>query len=242
MSLIEIKNLVKRFGKFEALRGINLNLVKGEVAVLMGPNGSGKTTLIKSILGLVIPDSGEIIVGGKKISDDFRYREQIGYMPQIANYPENLKVKELFSIVKDIRGKSSTDDELIEDFGIGNIIEKKFGQLSGGFKQRVTAAIAFLYNPEILILDEPTSSLDPLSNEIMKKKILKEKQNGKLMLVSSHIVSESEEIADRIIYLLDGKVIFNKKLSELKNGDGRVRLGDKIKKHISDYNLHVNNE
>lgn len=230
MRSIEIKNLKKSFGKFDVLKGINLELVPGEAAVLMGPNGSGKTTLIKSILGLVIPDGGEIIVNGRNISDDFKYRAQIGYMPQIANYPENLKVRELFSIVKDIRGGNKlNDDELINEFGIENIFERKFGQLSGGFKQRVTAAIAFLYDPEILILDEPTASLDPVSNEIMKKKIMNERDKGKLLIVSSHIVSEVEEIADTIIYMLDGKIIMSRKLAELKNGEGRVKLGDKIK-------------
>ena len=203
--MIEIKDIQMSYGKFKALNGIDLKLEKGQVAALMGPNGSGKSTLLKSILGLVIPESGKILVNGEDTKDQFLYRNNIGYMPQIANYPENLKVKELFKIVKDIRSRyKDLDEELIESFKIHKIYEKYFGQLSGGYKQRVTASLAFLFDPEILILDEPTASLDPLSTEILKTKILDTKKRDKLLIISSHIISEMDELADRIVYLLDG--------------------------------------
>jgi Cu-processing system ATP-binding protein len=226
--MIETKDLHVCYGKFEALKGIDLKLEKGQVIALMGPNGSGKSTLMKSILGLVIPDSGKILVDGKDIRDDYIYRKNIGYMPQIANYPENLKVKELFNIVKDIRSDFKTgDNELTEKFEINNIYEKNFGQLSGGYKQRVTASIAFLSDPEILILDEPTASLDPVSTEIIKTKILESKKQNKLIIISSHIMSEMDELADRIIYLLDGKVHLDIGVKEIKNGSGE-KLGKAI--------------
>lgn len=216
------------YGKFKALETIDLRLEKDQVVALMGPNGSGKSTLLKSILGLVIPQSGRIIVNGINIKGNYQYRNNIGYMPQIANYPENLKVKELFNIVKEIRpGYEKTDEELIEKFKINEMYEKYFGQLSGGFKQRVTASIAFLFNPGILILDEPTASLDPLSTEIIKSKILDTKKTGKLILISSHIISEMDEIADRLVYLLDGSVKLNLPVKEIKNGSGE-RLGKAI--------------
>jgi Cu-processing system ATP-binding protein len=177
--MIEIKDIQMSYGKFKALNGIDLKLEKGQVAALMGPNGSGKSTLLKSILGLVIPESGKILVNGEDTKDQFLYRNNIGYMPQIANYPENLKVKELFKIVKDIRSRyKDLDEELIESFKIHEIYEKYFGQLSGGYKQRVTASLAFLFDPEILILDEPTASLDPLSTEILKDKNFRYKEKG----------------------------------------------------------------
>lgn len=226
MSTIELKNLCKSFGKIQVLKNIDLELKSGEVTALMGPNGSGKTTLLKSILGLVIPDSGNIFVNNKDIRNDFNYRNLIGYMPQIANYPENMKVRELFAIVKDLRGhKEITDDELIDNFKLNDITGKNFGQLSGGYKQRVTGALAFLYHPDIMILDEPTASLDPLSSEIMRNKILKEKEKDKIIIISSHIASEVETLADRLIYILDGKIIINKTLKELKNGSQELKLG-----------------
>lgn len=226
--MIDTKDLHVSYGKFEALKGIDLKLEKGQVIALMGPNGSGKSTLMKSILGLVIPDNGKIFVDGEDIRDNHIYRKNIGYMPQIANYPENLKVKELFNIVKDIRADNKTsDNELTEKFEINNIFEKNFGQLSGGYKQRVTASIAFLSDPEILILDEPTASLDPVSTEIIKTKILESKNRNKLIIISSHIMSEMDELADRIIYLLDGKVHLDKGVKEIKNGTGE-KLGKAI--------------
>ncbi|MBV6478310.1 MAG: putative ABC transporter ATP-binding protein YxlF [Ignavibacteria bacterium] len=228
--MIEIKNLNKYYGKFHVLKNLDLNLEKGEIVALMGPNGSGKTTLMKSILGLVIPDKGEIKVNQISVKNNSSYRKIIGYMPQIANYPENLKVSELFKLIRDIRGgDDSPDKELIADFRIEEIYNKNFGQLSGGYKQRVTAAIAFMHKPSLLILDEPTSSLDPLSSEIMKSKILKEKKESNLIFVSSHIASEVELIADRIIYMLEGKIILNTLIKNIKNGATEFKLGKALK-------------
>ena len=226
--MIEINDLCMRYGKFTALKDIDLKLEKGQVIALMGPNGSGKSTLLKSILGLVVPESGSIRVDGRDIKDKYLYRNNIGYMPQIANYPENLKVKELFHIVKDIRSdKYEKDEELLLKFNINEISEKYFGQLSGGYKQRVTAAIAFLFDPQILILDEPTASLDPFSTEIIKSKILDSKKDNKLIIISTHIISEMDELADRIVYLLDGKVNLDMDVKDIKNGSGE-KLGKAI--------------
>lgn len=233
MSMIEIKNLNKYYGKFHVLKDLDLTLDKGEIVALMGPNGSGKTTLMKSILGLVIPEKGVISVDSVNIKESCNYRKMIGYMPQIANYPENLKVSELFSLIFDIRGRQEKhDEELMDEFKLKDIYNKNFGQLSGGYKQRVTAAIAFLHNPDLLMLDEPTSSLDPLSSEIMKNKILKEKKESNLIFVSSHITSEVELIADRIIYMLEGKIILNMLIKNIKNGTSGFKLGKALKELI----------
>lgn len=226
--MIDIKELNMSYGKSGALNNINLNLERGQVVALMGPNGSGKSTLLKSILGLVIPQKGKIVVNETDIENNYLYRNSIGYMPQLVNYPENLKVKELFNILKDIRsGITEIDEELLEKFRIHEIYDKFFGQLSGGFKQRVAASIAFLFVPDILILDEPTASLDPLSTEIMKSKILETKKENKLIIISSHIISEMDELADRIVYLLDGSIKLNMNVKEIKNGSGE-RLGKAI--------------
>lgn len=232
--MIDIKELSMSYGKSGALNNINLNLERGQVVALMGPNGSGKSTLLKSILGLVIPQNGKIVVNETDIENNYLYRNSIGYMPQLVNYPENLKVKELFNILKDIRnGITEIDEELLEKFRIHEIYDKFFGQLSGGFKQRVAASIAFLFVPDILILDEPTASLDPLSTEIMKSKILETKKENKLIIISSHIISEMDELADRIVYLLDGSIKLNMNVKDIKNGSGE-RLGKAITRVLQD--------
>lgn len=230
--MVEIRDLHKAFVRTQALRGADLTCHSGSVCALMGPNGSGKSTLMKSILGLVIPDSGEILFDGRSVLKSVDYRHRIGYMPQTVNYPHNLKVIELFEILKELR-TVQTDEELIHDFKIGELYEKKFGQLSGGMKQRVSAAIAFLFNPDVLILDEPTSSLDPLSAEIIKAKIRKSRLEGRTVIISSHHVNEVEEMSDRIAFMLDGKVVIDKLIAEIRNGTREFRLGKAIAELLS---------
>ena len=228
--MIQILNLKKRFGKFNVLNKINLDLRTGQVIALIGPNGCGKTTLIKSILGMVVPDEGEITVQGKLINGQWMYRDSIGYMPQMGKYPENLSVAQIFNMIKDIRFKHVQfyDDDLYEAFQLERILDKKMGNLSGGTRQKVSAQLAFLFNPRTLILDEPTAGLDPLSSEILKEKIMKEKNKGKLILITSHNLSELDEIVDRIVYMEDGEIILNKSLEQLKTDTGKSRLTDAI--------------
>lgn len=205
--MINLKNINKSYGKFHVLKSINLNIEKGQIIALMGPNGSGKTTLLKCILGLVIANSGEIKVDGVSIKNNFEYRHKIGYMPQTAYFPENIKVKDVIQIIKEIRGEeSATDFELYDYYGIENFTDKKISSLSQGMKQKVSSALTFMFDSEILILDEPTAGLDPLSAEYMKLKIKKEKEKGKLIIITTHILNEVEELSDRMIYLLDGEV------------------------------------
>lgn len=234
--MIEVINLKKSFGKLPVLKGINLSLKEGKVIAIMGPNGSGKTTLLKSMVGLVIPGSGDILIKGKSIKNSWKYREDIGYMPQIARYPENLKVKELIEMIKDIRGSDAElDEELIESLKVFQIYEKTMGTLSSGTKQRVSAVLAFLFNQEIIILDEPTAGLDPVSSEHVKNKIIQEREKGKLIIVTSHIMSEVEEIADRLIYMLEGKIHIDNTVDEIKAATKEVRLGKAIARIIGNY-------
>jgi len=219
--MINLKNINKSYGKFHVLKSINLNIEKGQIIALMEPNGSGKTTLLKCILGLVIANSGEIKVDDVSIKNNFEYRHKIGYMPQTAYFPENIKVKDVIQIIKEIRGeKSATDFELYHYYGIENFTDKKISSLSQGMKQKVSSALTFMFDSEILILDEPTAGLDPLSAEYMKLKIKKEKEKGKLIIITTHILNEVEELSDRMIYLLDGEVRADKiyERDSTKNG------------------------
>jgi Cu-processing system ATP-binding protein len=172
--MISVKNLSKNFGKLNVLSNIQLNCNKGECIALIGPNGCGKTTLIKSILGMVIPSSGEICVDGVNIANNESYRQKIGYMPQIGRYPDNMTISQIIDMIKEMRGSHQEhDEELIEQFNLHALRDKKMSTLSGGTTQKVSASLAFLFNPDILILDEPTAGLDPLASELLKEKIIK---------------------------------------------------------------------
>lgn len=228
--MIRIEHISKRFRKLQVLTDITASFDQGQVVSLIGPNGSGKTTLIKTILGMVRPDSGRIEVNGKPVNGDPAYREQIGYMPQIGRYPDNMKVGQLFRMMQDIRNLSEeqTDRELVEQFGLTGIAGKSMRTLSGGTRQKVSAALAFLFSPSVLILDEPTAGLDPLAAEILKAKILAEKQKGKLILITSHILSDIDELTSHVMYLQEGKMQFLKDLETLQEETGEIRLGKAI--------------
>lgn len=229
--MIEIKQLEKSYDKNRVLKGINLNFNEGKIVAVMGPNGSGKTTLLKCILGLVKPEKGEIKVNGINIKDNCDYRKFIGYMPQHSCYPDNLKVRELIEMLKDVRGNNiDYDEELIGKLQVLQNYEKQVGTLSSGTKQRVSSSIAFLFNQEIIILDEPTAGLDPVSSETVKNKILDAKQKGKLIIITTHITSEVEKLADRVIFLLEGDVKIDSTTEELIKSTGEADLNKAIAK------------
>ncbi len=228
--MIEIKNISKSFGKFQALNDITITCEKGQCIALIGPNGSGKTTLIKSILGMVVPEKGEILFNGKTIKNDFEYRAKIGYMPQIGRYPDNMTIGQIFEMMKDIRKVKDIhfDEELITSFELNKIFDKRMRTLSGGTRQKVSAALAFLFNADVLILDEPTAGLDPLSADILKEKIIKENKKGKLVIITSHILSELDELISHLIYMQDGKIRLYKNTDELKSESGQAKLSKAI--------------
>ncbi len=226
--MIQITGLEKRYGKIYALKGIDLSFGSNQVVALVGPNASGKTTLIKCILNMVIPDKGTILFDTKNIAGDVEYKSRIGYMPQIGRYPDNMLMGYLFGMMKDLgknRVQDVFDEELIAAFKLNEMFGKPMRALSGGTRQKVSAALAFMFNPDVIILDEPTAGLDPLASELLKQKIKKEKEAGKLILVTSHIMSEVEEIADTIAYIVEGEALFYKKISDIKSETGEERLG-----------------
>jgi len=216
--MIEIKDIHKRFGKNQVLKGVDLDIHQGGIFAILGPNGSGKTTLIKSILGMVIPQSGTINLNGKTIKKDWKYRNEIDYLPQIANFPNNLTVKELIKMIKDLRSNNTTKDQsLIELFKLETFIDKKLGNLSGGTKQKVNIVLAFMFDSPLIILDEPTTGLDPISLIRLKNLIDKEKEKGKTILITSHIMSFVEEVSNEIVFLLEGQIYFKGTIPELKS-------------------------
>ncbi len=229
--MIIASNVSKQFGKLKALDNVSATCVRGECIALIGPNGSGKTTLIKSILGMVVPNSGFITFNGKNILHDWLYREHIGYMPQIGKYPENMTIRQVFTMMKDIRqitNPEKLDEELICSFGLDKLLDKRMRTLSGGTRQKVSATLAFLFKPDVLILDEPTAGLDPIASEILKEKIIREKQKGKLILITSHILSDLDDLITQVIYMQDGQLIFHKSLIALKTDTGETKLSKAI--------------
>jgi Cu-processing system ATP-binding protein len=227
--MISIANVNKSFGKLSVLNEVALDLYMGKSYALVGPNGSGKTTLIKSVLGLVIPSSGEITFEGKRIARDWKYREKIGYMPQIGRYPENMTIGQLIDMMKNIRqNPPGLDDSLIDAFKLYKMYDKRMHTLSGGTRQKVSAALAFLFNPPVLILDEPTAGLDPISVEILKEKIQEEKGRNKLLMISSHILSDLDELASDIVYIYEGRVHYNSTICALKEETQEKKLGKAI--------------
>lgn len=215
--MIEIKDLHKKFGKNEVLKGIDLSINEGGIFSILGPNGSGKTTLIKCMLGMVIPDSGKITIRDEVVKNNYKYRERIDYLPQIARFPGNLTVKEIIAMIKDLRAsKTEKETELIELFKLEPFLNKRLDNLSGGTKQKVNLVLAFMFDSPLIILDEPTSGLDPISHLRLKNLIFAEKEKGKTILVTSHILSFVEDIADEIVFLLEGEIYFKGTINELK--------------------------
>ncbi len=214
--MIEFKNLHKRFGKLIVLDGLDLEINKGGIFAILGPNGSGKTTLIKCLLGMVIPNKGEIFFEKKSIHRQWAYRNNLNYLPQIANFPPNLTVIELINMVKNLRPKAANSEDLIELFGLKSFLDKKLGNLSGGTKQKVNIVLTFMFDSDLIVLDEPTNGLDPIALINLKEIIQKEKDKGKTILITTHIMSFVDEVADEIVFLLDGKIYFKGTIETLK--------------------------
>jgi Cu-processing system ATP-binding protein len=219
--MIRITGLTKRFGALHVLRGLDLEIGEGRVTAIVGPNGAGKTTLMKAVLGLTRSDGGEILIDGERVADDPRYRSNVGYMPQIARFPENLAAAELIAMVRDLRGNDApVDDDLIERFKLGDHLRKPLRTLSGGTRQKVNAVLAFLFCPSLLVLDEPTAGLDPVSSGILKDKILEVRDSGRPVIV----LSELDALADDIAFLVEGRVRYTGSVHDLKLATRQLSL------------------
>lgn len=226
MDSVVFSGVGKRYRSLWALRDVHATFRRGEVVMVIGPNGSGKTTLIKCLLGLVRPTTGSIRVEGQVIGPDPGYRRSIGYMPQISQFPPSLTIGQLLDMMRDVRGLSpaSADDGLVEELGLAAQLDKRLGALSGGTRQKVSAVLAFRSRPRILVMDEPTAGLDPVSARTVLDRAAALRSDGGTVLITSHLMEEVEALADRIAYLQEGHLRFLLPLSDVLQHTGTDRL------------------
>jgi Cu-processing system ATP-binding protein len=222
---IEISGLAKRYGRVDVLAGLDATIGRGRITALVGPNAAGKSTLLKCILGLVRPDAGTIRINGVLVTPDPAYRRVLGYMPQRAAFPDNLTGDEVIALLRKVRGlEAAIDFELIDRFGLGGELRKRVHTLSGGTRQKLNAVAAYLFRPSLVILDEPNAGLDPVANGLLKQKIVDSARLGATHLITSHVLSELEELADDVLFLTDGRVRFSGPLDTLRAATGEQRL------------------
>lgn len=215
--MIRVNNLTKQFGRFTALDNISISIPKGSVTAIIGPNASGKTTLLKALIGLVRFSDGAIYIDKEKVNGSALYRNNIGYMPQFPGFPENLTVGEVIKMVKELRpAVTEYDEELYACFQLQQHSHKKVRTLSGGTKQKLSAYLTLLFKPSLLILDEPTASLDSVASIHLKDAITRLHGEGKTILLTSHNIHELDEIADGLILLVESNIRYHGSLTQLK--------------------------
>ena len=215
MSII-IENISKTYKNQVALNSINLNIKKGEIVGLLGPNGAGKSTLIKILTGYISANNGEVKICGDNIKENPKLvKQKIGYLAENNPLYIEMYIKEYLKYIAEIYKVSFQEiDKIIELTGLNSEKNKKINQLSKGYKQRVGLAAALIHNPEVLILDEPTTGLDP--NQLIEiRKLIKNIGNNKTVIFSTHILQEVEKICDRIIIINKGNIVEDQKVDDL---------------------------
>lgn len=244
-SRITIKGLGKRYGTLWALRDADLTFHRGEVVMLIGPNASGKTTLIKCLLGLVHPSEGQIkiddtVIEAREGAPPPGYRDKIGYMPQISQFPPALTIAQLFAMMADVRGLSTDqlDDRLIKELGLEGQLDKRLSTLSGGTRQKVSAVLAFRTMPTVLVMDEPTAGLDPLSADRVLRMAGALRDRGGTVLITSHLMEEVEALADRVAYLEEGRLRFLLPVNEILGSTGTARLAQGLPRILQQMSTH----
>lgn len=221
---IKVSNLTKIYGEQKAVDGISFAVDKGEIVGFLGPNGAGKSTTMKIITGYLGQDGGEAIVCGLSVKEKpLETKKRIGYLPEANPLYPDMYVREYLDFIADVHGiadKKTRIEAVIALVGLTIESNKKLGQLSKGYKQRVGLAAALIHDPEVLILDEPTSGLDP--NQIIEiRDVIKNLGKNKTVLFSSHILQEVEALCDRVVIINRGKVVANSQLSQLRQENSR---------------------
>lgn len=219
--IISINDLRMSFGENEVLKGINLEVGKGEIIGYIGPNGAGKSTTIKIILGLLEGYTGEILIFGKSIGDDNSYKKKIGYVPETSDIYDNLSPREYLTFIGELYGfdydeMDSKAKALMGILGIEDVYDSRISSFSKGMKQKVLIISSLLHNPDILFWDEPLSGLDANSVIVVKEILSKLVQKGKTIFYSSHIMEVVEKISNRILLISKGEIVADGSFEQLR--------------------------
>lgn len=241
-SVIEVKNLTKKFNSFKAVDNLSLNVKKGEIFGFLGPNGAGKTTTIKSILGLISHDTGVIKINGKNLYKNYKkVKNELGYLPELVSFYNNLTALQNLEFYAELKNTDKRQcPKLLQDMGLGDSANKKVGEFSKGMKQRLGMARAMLGNPSLLILDEPASGLDPRGVKLVRDKIKELNDQGVTLFISSHILSEIQAVCTQVGIIKKGVLVAHdsvKSLSEKSQVKPKVfvevkEMDEKIKKSV----------
>lgn len=253
-SLISVSNLSKTYaGGFQALKGVNLDINKGEILGLLGPNGAGKTTLISIICGIVNPTEGRVMVDGHNILDDYRVtRSKIGLVPQELTTDAFETVWNTVSFSRGLFGKKANPshiEKVLKELSLWDKKDGKIIELSGGMKRRVLIAKALSHEPEILFLDEPTAGVDVELRQDMWRLVNGLRDSGVTIILTTHYIEEAEEIADRIGVINNGEIVVVEEKNELMRKLGKKQLTlellekiPEVPESLKDYNLELSQE
>ena len=253
-TLIKIDNVRKTYaGKFEALKGVNLEIKRGEILALLGPNGAGKTTLINAICGVVVPTSGSISVDGFDVIKDFRKtRSMIGLVPQELQLEAFEKVFQNVSYTRGLYGKRSNPEiieKILKDLSLWDKKDNRLRELSGGMKRRALIAKALSHEPQILFLDEPTAGVDINLRRDMWRVVKQLQEKGVTIILTTHYIEEAEAIADRVSVINHGEIILTENKNDLMQKMGQklltIELQEKIETipdSLKEYNLTITSE
>ena len=250
MYALEVKNLTKTFGKLVAVDNASFEVPEGSIFGLIGRNGAGKTTTIRMMMNIYLPDSGEVVLRGTKVGQDFK--NQVGYLPEERGLYKKMKVVDILYYFAELKGKTGRDlhkkaDEYLKRFDLYDRRLSKIEDLSKGNQQKVQFIATILHDPEFIILDEPFSGLDPINTNLLKEIILEMKQKGKVIIFSTHLMDFAEKMCDHIVMIDHGKIILKGSLKEIKSkyaqknvsltydGDISFLTADPIVEKISDY-------
>lgn len=227
--MITVENITKLYGSHLVLNNLSAHFKRGEITGIIGPNACGKTTLMKCLLGLAVPNSGSVLIDGQKTTLSGEFRKTIGYMPQVPAFPGNLTANEIFVMLEELRKQDSVGrTELCDYFCVVNDLDKPIETLSGGTKQKISAIIAFMFHAPIVILDEPTVGLDPVNSIRFKNLVRKRAQTGTTVLLVSHVLSEIEQLVNRMLFLYEGQSVFYGTPHELLEKTRKSRMEEAV--------------
>lgn len=219
MNVLEVRDLVKRFNGITAVDKASFQVPQNSVFGLIGRNGAGKTTTIRMMLNIYLPDSGEVLFNGAKIGQNFK--DSVGYLPEERGLYKKMKVMEMLLFLAELKGKKGKEiersaNEYLERFDLGNRKNSKVEDLSKGNQQKIQFIGTILHDPDFLIFDEPFSGLDPINTNLLKEIILEKKEQGKVIIFSTHLMEFAEKMCDHIAMIDYGKIILNGALDDIK--------------------------